>query len=68
MHELIQELGLGLHKGPFTLTANGKTPNWRGNDWPGEAGETVVAEAIKIDFWHTKVFVNGVGYNSVCFD
>ena len=67
MNEIIAKLGIGYHNGPFPLTTNGKKPSYRGIDWPGEAGESVVAEEIEISGYHTIVVINGVRYNSICF-
>ena len=68
MHRLIDELDLGHHEGPFELITNGSKPSYRNLDWPGDAGEIVVAEAIYIGKWHTDVYIDGVAYNSVCFN
>ena len=67
MNALIEKLGMGLHYGPFPLTTNGKKPSYKAIDWPGEAGESVIAEKIEIGGYHTVVVINGERYNSVCF-
>ena len=64
---IIEEFGMGYHNGPFLLTTNGKKPSYRGLDWPGEAGEPVVAEVIEIFNSNTIVVIDGKRYNSVCF-
>ena len=48
---LIAKLGMGYHNGPFSVTTNGATPNWKGLTWPGPAGETLVAEAIEVSMY-----------------
>lgn len=60
-------LTMGHNEGPFELTANGKTPSWKGLDWPGPAGETVIAQAIDVEMYHTYVIIDGKRYNSACF-
>jgi len=64
---LIAKLGMGYHNGPFTVTTNGATPNWKGLNWPGSAGETLVAEAIEVSMYDSIVIIGGKRYNSVCF-
>ena len=63
---LIAKLGMGYHNGPFTVTTNGATPNWKGLNWPGSAGETLVAEAIEVSMYDSIVIIGGKRYNSVC--
>ena len=67
MHEFIAKFGMGYFDGLFTLTTTGRKPNYRGKDWPGEEGETVVAEAVEVGGYHTWVYIDGIGYNGVCF-
>jgi hypothetical protein len=64
---LIAKLGMGYHNGPFTVTTNGATPNWKGLTWPGPAGESLVAEAIEVSMYDSIVIIDGKRYNSVCF-
>jgi hypothetical protein len=67
MNAIIEKLGMGLHNGPFPLTTNGNKPSYRGLDWPGEAGESVIAEVIEIFSSNTIVVIDGKRYNSTCF-
>tara|TARA_Y100000114_G_C11725316_1_gene310644 strand:+ start:951 stop:1163 length:213 start_codon:yes stop_codon:yes gene_type:complete len=67
MREIIAKLGMGYHEGPFELSTNGNQPNWKGLDWPGPAGETVIASAIEIHAYNTYVIIDGKRYNSTCF-
>ena len=64
---LIAKLGMGYHNGPFSVTTNGATPNWKGLTWAGPAGETLVAEAIEVSMYDSIVIIDGKRYNSVCF-
>ena len=70
---LINELGIGSHKGPFLMTTTGKTTEGlggyaRGSDWQGEAGQIVTVDMVHVDRWYTKVYVDGVGYWQGCFE
>lgn len=65
--KLIAKLGMGYHEGPFELTTSGRTPSWKSLDWPGPAGETVIAQAIEVHAYDTSVIIDGKRYNSVCF-
>ena len=64
---LIAKLGMGYHIGPFPVTTNGKTPNWKGLNWPGPARVSLVAEAIEVSMSDSIVIIDGKRYNSVCF-
>ena len=58
---------MGYHNGPFPLTTNGNKTSYRGLVWPGEAGESVIAEEIEINMTYTIVVIDGKRYNHICF-
>ena len=67
VNELITQLGMGVHEGPFTLITNGNQPNYRASDWKGPAGQILVAKQIEVTDSMTYVTIGAVRYNGVCF-